>query len=77
MSRNLACGCVVVFITDASKVVDFEAVVNQGCRCCGAGERKKCIGAGAGRFEANQKRPAFAFADVCPARLEVQQSLDA
>lgn len=72
----LACGCSPVFVADRNVRTPLADVAGRRCPCCRAPAGKKCAGGAAREMDAKKgSYDAFKYADVCPARLEVQGAL--
>jgi hypothetical protein len=72
--RRIECGCHARWLTSVSQPVSAEQAVAKACPCCGAPAARRCIGGVAGWLPGKQGERAYV--DVCPARLEVQATLE-
>lgn len=72
--RSLECGCAPRWLTSVSEPVTAEQAVEKRCPCCEAPAGRRCVGGVAGWLP--DKRGKRAHVDVCPARIEVQATLE-
>lgn len=72
----MICGCRPRWLTTLSEPIGAEQAVTRPCPCCGAEAGRRCMGGTAGWLPDRPGRDRAAWVDVCPARLEAQQTME-
>jgi len=72
------CRCKPSWLTSVSQPISAETAVSEPCPCCGAGVGCRCGGAGwiTTKSTSGIQDRERTWVDVCPARLELQLSIE-